>query len=160
MIRVAVYTGSFDPPTLGHIDIVRRAARLFDRLVIGVGANSAKSGLFSADERVALIREETADIAGTEVQTFGGLAVDFARLVGAQAIVRGLRSGSDLDYESQMAGMNAAMAPEVETIFLVAAPALAPITASLVRDVARAGGDVAKFVSANVARQLQVKART
>lgn len=157
MSRIAVYTGSFDPPTLGHLDIARRAARLFDVLVIGVGANSAKTGLFSIDERLALLRAETADMANVEVRAFDGLAVAFARGVGAQAIVRGLRGG-DLAYESPMAGMNAVMVPEVETIFLLAAPALGHITASLVRDVARAGGDVGGFVSERVARQLQVKA--
>ena len=159
MTRIGVYIGSFDPPTLGHLDIVRRAARLVDRLIIGVGSNSAKTGLFDTDERVALLRDETAGIAKVEVCAFDGLAVDFAREVGAQVIVRGLRGGGDLDYESRMAGMNMGMAPEVETMFLLAAPALAPITASLVRDVARAGGDIGGFVSERVARQLQVKAR-
>lgn len=158
MSGVAVYTGSFDPPTLGHLDIVRRAARLFDLLVIGVGINSAKTGLLAIDDRLALLRAETANIGTVEVRTFEGLAVAFAREVGARAIVRGLRDGEDLAYESPMAGMNAAMAPEIETVFLIAAPGLSHITASLVREVARAGGDLSSFVSQGVARQLQVKA--
>jgi len=157
--RVGAYTGSFDPVTLGHLDIIRRAGALVDRLVIGVGANSSKAPLFTQDERVATVRRETADIAGVEVRPFSGLAVDFARAEGATVIVRGLRTGSDLDFEAGMAAMNHRMAPTVETVFLVASPELQPIASSLVRDVARAGGDVTHFVTPAVAAELRAKAR-
>jgi len=157
--RAGVYTGSFDPVTLGHLDIIRRAGALVDRLVIGVGANSAKAPLFSQDERVETVRRETADIAGVEVKPFAGLAIDFARAEGAHLIVRGLRTGSDLDFEAGMAAMNHMMATEIETVFLVASPELQPIASSLVRDVARAGGDVTRFVTPSVAAELRAKAR-
>ena len=160
MSRIAVYTGSFDPPTLGHIDIIHRASKLADRLVIGVSTNSLKSPLFSLDERVALLRREVAAIgAGIEVREFGGLAVAFARSVGAQFVVRGLRSGSDLDYESPMAMMNATMAPEIDTIFLVATPTYGHIASSLVKDVARGGGDIEHFVPAAVAAEIRARTR-
>lgn len=160
MSRVAAYTGSFDPFTLGHLDIVRRAAKLADRLVIGVATNSTKAPLFTLEERVETLRREVAAIADTiEVVPFAGLAVDFARQVGASFIVRGLRSGSDLDYEGQMAAMNQTMAPEVDTIFLVAAPALRPIASSLVKDVARAGGAIEHFVPPAVAADIRARAR-
>ncbi|WP_420142828.1 pantetheine-phosphate adenylyltransferase [Sphingomonas sp.] len=160
MSRVAAFTGTFDPPTLGHVDLIRRAARLADRLVIGVSTNSLKSPLFTLDERVALVRAEAATLSpDVEVRTYDGLAVDFARIVGAHFVVRGLRSGTDLDYESQMAAMNAAMAPEVETLFLVAAPALRPIASSLVKDVARGGGPIEAFVSPAVADAIRAKLR-
>jgi len=158
--RIAVYTGTFDPLTLGHLDIVRRAARLFDRLVIGVSTQSSKSPMFTLEERVAAIRREVAALGGgIEAQSFEGLAVDFARSVGAQAIVRGLRSGTDLDYESQMAAMNGMMADEIETVFLMTAPALRPIASSLVKDVARGGGAIEHFVPAGVAADIRARAR-
>ena len=159
MSRIAVYTGTFDPPTLGHLDIIRRALGLADRLVLGVANNSSKSPLFTLEERVELLRQETAGLGAVEVREFSGLAVDFARAVGARFIVRGLRNGSDLDYESPMAAMNARMAPEIETIFLVAAPAFAHIASSLVKDVARGGGDVDLFVPAAVAVQIRAHTR-
>lgn len=159
MSGIAVYTGTFDPPTLGHLDIIRRALGLADRLVLGVSTNSSKSPLFTLEERVALLRQETEGLGAVEVREFSGLAVDFARAVGARFIVRGLRSGSDLDYESPMAAMNAAMAPEIETIFLAAAPAFAHIASSLVKDVARGGGSVDLFVSPNVAAQIKAHTR-
>jgi len=156
---IAVYTGSFDPLTLGHQDIIRRALRLADRLVLGVANNSGKSPLFTLEERVALLRQETEGLGAVEVREFSGLAVDFARAVGARFIVRGLRSGSDLDYERPMAAMNATMAPEIETIFLAAAPAFAHIASSLVKDVARGGGDVDLFVPPAVAAQIRARTR-
>ena len=159
MSVVGAYTGSFDPMTLGHLDIIRRAMTFIDRLVIGVGANPAKAPLFTQAERVAMVARETADIAGVEVRPFDGLAVDFARNENAGVIVRGLRTGSDLDFEAGMAAMNRMMAGEVETIFLVASPELQPIASSLVRDVARAGGDVTRFVTSTVAAELRAKAR-
>jgi len=159
MSRVAVYAGTFDPPTLGHIDIIRRAIGLADKLVIGVATNSTKSPLFTLEERVAAVTREVAAMGAVEVREFDGLAVAFARSVGARFIVRGLRSGTDLDYESPMAAMNATMAPEIETIFLVAAPAFAHIASSLVKDVARGGGDVDLFVSPAVAAQIRARTR-
>ena len=159
MSGIAVYTGSFDPLTLGHQDIIRRALRLADRLVLGVANNSGKSPLFTLEERVALLRQETEGLGAVEVREFSGLAVDFARAVGARFIVRGLRSGSDLDYERPMAAMNATMAPEIETIFLAAAPAFAHIASSLVKDVARGGGDVDLFVPPAVAAQIRARTR-
>ena len=159
MSGIAVYTGSFDPPTLGHIDIIRRALGLADRLVLGVANNSGKSPLFTLEERVALLRQETQGLGAVEVREFSGLAVDFARAVGARFIVRGLRSGSDLDYERPMAAMNATMAPQIETIFLAAAPAFAHIASSLVKDVARGGGNVDLFVPPAVAAQIRARTR-
>lgn len=159
MSRIAVYTGTFDPPTLGHMDIIQRALGLADTLVLGVANNSSKSPLFTLDERVALLRQETEGLGAVEVREFSGLAVDFARAVGARFIVRGLRSGSDLDYESPMAAMNATMAPQIETIFLAAAPAFAHIASSLVKDVARGGGDVDLFVPPAVAAQIRARTR-
>ena len=160
MTRTAAYTGTFDPLTLGHVDIIRRAARLADKLVIGVSTNSSKTPLFTLEQRVGALRREVDAIGGEiEVREFGGLAVDFARAVGADFVVRGLRSGSDLDYERPMAAMNAAMAPEVETIFLAAAPAFAHIASSLVKDVARGGGDIEHFVPAAVAAEIRAQTR-
>jgi len=158
--RVAVYTGTFDPPTLGHLDIIRRAIKLADKLVIGVSTNSSKSPLFTREQRVALLKAEVAGIDGAiEVLEFEGLAVAFARSVGAEFVVRGLRSGTDLDYESPMAAMNATMAPEIETIFLAASPAFAHIASSLVKDVARGGGEIDHFVPPAVAAEIRARSR-
>jgi pantetheine-phosphate adenylyltransferase len=159
MSRTAVYTGTFDPPTLGHIDIITRALKLADRLVIGVADNSGKSPLFTLEERVAALKQEVGGLGAVEVRAFSGLAVDFACAVGARFIVRGLRSGTDLDYEKPMAAMNATMAPEIETIFLAAAPAFAHIASSLVKDVARGGGDVGLFVPPAVAAKIRARTR-
>ena len=160
MSGIAVYTGTFDPPTLGHLDIIRRALKLADKLVLGVASNSSKSPFFTLEERVALLRQETEGLGAVEVREFDGLAVDFARSVGARFIVRGLRSGSDLDYERPMAAMNATMAPQIETIFLAAAPAFAHIASSLVKDVARGGGEVDLFVPPAVAAQIRARTRS
>jgi pantetheine-phosphate adenylyltransferase len=158
MARVGVYPGTFDPPTLGHLDIIGRATLLFDRLVVGVFTNSSKAPLFTLEERLLLLAREVATLPGTiEVVICQGLLVDFARIHGAQAIVRGLRSSTDFDYESQMTGMNRAMAPDIDTVFLVAEAALQPIASSLVKDVAKAGGDVHRFVSAGVAQDMMAK---
>ena len=158
MSRAAVYTGTFDPPTLGHLDIIARAAGLFDRLVIGVGANSGKQPLFDRDTRLAILRREAAGIEGAiEIKPFDGLAVDFAEAEGAIALVRGLRGPGDLAFEQAMAGMNGAMKPAIDTVFLVARPALAAIASSLVKEVARGHGDVAKFVTAAVAADIAAR---
>ena len=152
MSRIAVYTGTFDPLTLGHLDIIARGARLVDRLVIGLPTHSSKAPMFTLEERIATVEREVAGIAGIiEVRRFEGLAVGFAREVGARIILRGLRSGADFDYEDQMASMNATMAEEVETVFLVAAPGLRSIASTLVKEVARGGGGVEHFVPPLVA---------
>jgi pantetheine-phosphate adenylyltransferase len=162
MPPTALYAGSFDPVTNGHLDVVRHAARLAGRLVIAIGVHPGKVPLFSADERVAMI-EETCGVmvreAGCEFAciTFNDLAVATARRVGATVLIRGLRDGTDLDYEMQLAGMNAAMAPEVQTVFLPASPLVRPITATLVRQIAGMGGDVSTFVPAAIAARLKQK---
>ncbi|WP_404710535.1 pantetheine-phosphate adenylyltransferase [Sphingomonas sp. MMS24-J13] len=160
MKRVAVYTGTFDPLTLGHLDIIRRAIALVDKLVIGLPTQSSKSPLFSPEERLAVVRREVAALPGEiEVRQFDGLAVSFASSVGAHIIVRGLRSGADFDYEDQMAAMNATMAPDIETIFLVAAPGLRSIASSLVKEVARGHGVVEHFVPPAVAADIYARLR-
>lgn len=160
--RIALYTGSFDPVTNGHLDVIRHASRLADELVVGIGVHPGKSPLFSAEERQALLTEVCEPIARSEncafrTITFDDLAVWAARRVGASLFIRGLRDGTDLDYEMQMAGMNAAMAPEVQTVFLPASPTVRPITATLVRQIALMGGDVTSFVPPAVARALAGK---
>ncbi|WP_108680680.1 pantetheine-phosphate adenylyltransferase [Methyloceanibacter sp. wino2] len=150
-MRVGFYPGSFDPVTLGHVDIVRRAAHLIDRLVIAIGGHHSKGPFFTADERVALARESLAPVARElgielEVMVYDGLTVEAARSVGATVVFRGLRDAGDFDYEMQMAGMNAALAPEIETVFLAASPGTRHIAASLVRQIAAMGGDVSPFV--------------
>jgi pantetheine-phosphate adenylyltransferase len=162
MSRTAFYAGSFDPPTNGHLDMVERAMHLCDRLVVGVGVNPLKAGLFSTDERMAMIHAAAASlIARTGVKlealVFSGLAVEAARQAGADMIVRGLRDGADFDYEMQMAGMNGEMAPQLPTVFLPASPRVRHITATLVRQVASMGGDASLFVPPNVAAALAAK---
>lgn len=160
MSRIAVYTGTFDPLTLGHLDIIRRALQLVDRLVIGLPTQSSKSPLFTPAERLDIVRREVAGLPGDiEVLPFDGLAVSFASSVGAQIIVRGLRSGADFDYEDQMAAMNATMAPDIETIFLVASPHLRSISSSLVKEVARGHGEVEHFVPPVVAAEIRARLR-
>jgi len=156
--RVAVYPGSFDPITRGHEDLVRRSLAFADRVVIAVAVNSAKAPLFSVDERVALIRQAVAHPA-VDVQSFEGLLVDFARRVGASLLVRGLRAVSDFEYEFQMALMNRNLAPQLETVFLVPAFDLTYLSSSLVREVARYGGDVASLVHPAVLEALKRKYR-
>jgi pantetheine-phosphate adenylyltransferase len=162
MFRVAFYSGSFDPLTNGHLDVIAHAAALCDRLVIGVGTNPNKAGLFAVEERLALIREAaepsvTRESCELEVLGFTGLAIEAARAAGARLIVRGLRDSTDFDYEMQMAGMNGAMAPELRTVFLPASSPVRPITATLVRQVAAMGGDVSSFAPANVVAALKAK---
>ncbi len=164
MARTALYTGSFDPVTLGHVDVVRHACRLADRLVIAIGVHPGKAPMFSADERAAMLRETCGPLAAgegiaLEVVTFEGLAVEAAARHGATLIVRGVRDATDLDYEMQMAAMNEAMMPDVQTIFLPASPAVRPITATLVRQIAAMGGDASPFVPPGVADRLRSKAR-
>ena len=160
--RIALFAGSFDPITNGHLDVVAKAMRLADRLVLAVGIHPGKASLFSADERVAMIDEICAPIARaagceTATVTFADLVIKAAQRAGATLLVRGVRDVTDFDYEMQMAGMNAAMAPDIQTIFLPAAPAVRPITATLVRQIAGMGGDVSAFVPATVAARLKKK---
>jgi pantetheine-phosphate adenylyltransferase len=162
MPRIALYAGSFDPVTNGHIDVVRQAVRLADRLVLAIGVHPGKAPLFSADERLAMLEETCVPIAKEAscelaCTTFGDLVVTAARRAGASVLIRGLRDGIDFDYEMHMAGMNAAMAPQVQTVFLPASPAVRPITATLVRQIAGMGGDVSAFVPAAVAARLAKK---
>ena len=166
MTRTALYTGTFDPVTNGHLDVVRHACRLVDRLVLAIGIHSSKAPIFAPEERADMLRRVCGPVAegeGTtlEVVTFDDLAVDAARRHGATILIRGLRDGTDLDYEMQMAGMNETMAPEVQTVFFPASPLVRPITATLVRQIAAMGGDVSGFVPALVHDRLKAKfART
>jgi len=162
MPRIAFYSGSFDPMTNGHLDVMSQAAAFCDKLVVGVGAHPTKAGLFTVEERLAMIVDAAGDAlarenCALEVVSFSGLAIEAARAAGARIIVRGLRDSTDFDYEMQMAGMNAAMAPQIQTVFLPAAPAVRPITATLVRQIAGMGGDVSSFVPAPVAARLKKK---
>jgi pantetheine-phosphate adenylyltransferase len=163
-MRTGLYPGTFDPLTLGHLDIIRRALRLVDRLVIGVAINRDKGPLFSLEERVAMVERECAALAraaGATVIThpFENLLIDCARDVGATLIVRGLRAVSDFEYEFQMVGMNRAMSDEIETVFLMADAHHQAIASRLVKEIARLGGDVRPFVPASVARELGAKLR-
>ena len=162
MPRVAFYAGSFDPVTNGHIDVVRQAVRLADLLVLAIGVHPGKAPLFSAEERLAMLLDTCGPIAkqaGCEFDcvTFDDLVVTAAARAGAGMLIRGLRDGTDLDYEMQMAGMNGAMAPQIQTVFLPASPGVRPITATLVRQIALMGGDVSHFVPASVAARLKAK---
>ena len=162
MPRTALFAGSFDPITLGHLDVVRNAVRLVDRLVLAVGTHPGKAPLFSADERLAMLEEICGPVAreaACELSciTFADLVVAAARRAGATILLRGIRDTTDFDYEMQMAGMNGAMAPQLQTIFLPASPAVRPITATLVRQIAGMGGDVSAFVPLQVAARLQAK---
>ena len=145
--RFGVYPGTFDPITLGHIDIIRRGAKLVDRLVVGVTTNPSKSPMFTLDERMAMVRREVASIDGDiGVVAFDSLLMDFAEREGARVIVRGLRAVADFEYEYQMAGMNQQINPRVETVFLMADVALQPIASRLVKEIALFGGEIGKFV--------------
>jgi pantetheine-phosphate adenylyltransferase len=151
-MRTGVYPGTFDPVTLGHMDIIRRGAKLVDRLVIGVTTNPAKSPMFSVDERMAMVRREIGGIGGeVEVVSFDSLLMDFAEREGASVIVRGLRAVADFEYEYQMAGMNQQLNDRIETVFLMADVSLQPIASRLVKEIALYGGDIGKFVSPSVA---------
>ena len=161
MTRTVLYSGSFDPVTDGHVDVLAQALDVADRVVVAIGVHPAKTPLFSFEERVEMIAEAVSDLGidpgRVEVIAFSDLVIDAARRAGASAIVRGLRDGTDLDYEMQMAGMNGAMAPTIRTLFLPASPKVRHITATLVRQIAKMGGDVAPFVSPAVARRLAAR---
>jgi pantetheine-phosphate adenylyltransferase len=157
--RVAIYPGSFDPPTNGHLDIVQRASRLFDRVVIGVGRNLSKKTVFTADERVSLMKEACAGVKNVEVVTFDSLQVEFAREVGATFIIRGIRALSDFEFEFEMANMNRLLAEELEMVFLMTAPEYLFVSASRVKELVAFGAPVDKLVPANVAKALAKKAK-
>ena len=153
--RIGVYPGTFDPITLGHMDIIRRGAKLVDRLVVGVTTNASKSPMFSIDERMASVQREVAGVDGDiEVVSFDSLLMDFAERQGAKVIVRGLRAVADFEYEYQMAGMNQQINPRVETVFLMADVALQPIASKLVKEIALYGGDIRKFVPPRVSAEV------
>ncbi|WP_445505130.1 pantetheine-phosphate adenylyltransferase [Microvirga sp. G4-2] len=162
MTRTALYTGSFDPVTNGHLDVLRQACSVADRIVVAIGVHSSKAPIFSAEERAEMLRAVCGPVllskgVELEVATFSDLAVDAAKRHGASLIIRGLRDGTDFNYEIQMASMNATMAPDVQTLFFPASPPVRPITATLVRQIAAMGGDVSAFVPALVAERLKAK---
>jgi pantetheine-phosphate adenylyltransferase len=158
--RIGLYPGTFDPVTLGHLDIIKRAVKLVDHLVIGVANNPSKTQAFSIDARVAMLRAETAPLAGDgratiAVDTFDTLLIQFAKKVGASMIIRGLRAVSDFEYEFQMVGMNQRLAPDIETVFLMADPRHQAIASRLVKEIASFGGDVSSFTTPAVAAALK-----
>ncbi len=162
MPRTALYPGSFDPVTNGHLDVVRHSVTLCDRLIVAIAVNPNKKPLFSVEERLTMIQEVFGPVAASagcafDCITFDDLTVAAAKRAGATILIRGLRDGTDLDYEMQIAGMNETMAPEVRTVFLPASPMVRPITATLVRQIAAMGGDVSNFVPKAVAKRLKAK---
>jgi len=153
--RIGIYPGSFDPPTNGHVDIVRRAASLFDEVIVGVGVNLAKKTMFSADERVAMMRESTADCDNVRVEPFDGLQFEFARKHQAKFIIRGIRALSDFEFEFEMANMNGLLAPEVEMVFLMTSPEYLFVSASRVKELHAFGADVSPLVPPQVLKRLK-----
>jgi pantetheine-phosphate adenylyltransferase len=165
MRHIGLYPGTFDPLTLGHLDIIKRAVKLVDHLVIGVASNPSKSPMFTLEERVAMVRSETAPLGGDRratisVETFDCLLMQFAEQVGAAVIVRGLRAVSDFEYEFQMVGMNQRLNPEIETVFLMADPRHQAIASKLVKEIALLGGNVAPFTTPHVAKLLAERTKS
>ncbi|MBI4957011.1 MAG: pantetheine-phosphate adenylyltransferase [Myxococcales bacterium] len=157
MSSLAIYVGSFDPVTFGHLDLVHRAAKLFDRVVVAVGVHPSRKVLFSIDERLGLLRQVTAEIANVEIDSFQGLAVAYCARRGARVMVRGLRVSMDFEYELQIAQANADMAPQIDTVFLPTASRYAFVTGSLVREIASHGGDVSRYAPPVVCQALASK---
>ncbi len=153
--RIAIYPGSFDPPTNGHMDIVERSARLFDRVVVGVGRNLAKKTVFDADQRIALMEEACRKLSNVEVRSFDGLQVDFAKECGASFIIRGIRALSDFEFEFEMGNMNRQLAPGIEMVYLMTAPEYLFLSASRVKELVAFGAPVERYVPANVAAALR-----
>jgi len=160
--RVGIYPGTFDPITLGHADIIRRGSKLVDRLIIGVTTNPSKSPMFTADERLAIVEREVANLglANVEVTAFNALLVKFAQKQGASVLIRGLRAVADFEYEYQMAGMNQQLDETIETIFLMADVGLQPIASKLVKEIALFGGDITRFVSPQVRDDVLARVET
>lgn len=155
--RIAVYTGTFDPVHNGHLDVIRRGSRVFDRLIVGVGINPDKGTLFDPDERVALIQAITGDLKNVEVRHFPGLTVRFVREAGASVMLRGLRTLSDMEYEFTMSLMNLNLDPDIETVFLMAREEYSHVSSSLLRQIATLGGDLTKFLPEPVQKGLMAK---
>jgi len=153
----AVYPGSFDPVTLGHLDIIERTAQIMDRVVVGVLINRKKTPLFSVEERVNMLKSVTAHLPNVEVKAFDGLTIDFARENGAKAIVRGLRAITDFEYELQLAQTNRVMAPEIDTLFLTTGLKYSYLRSSMVKEIAAYGGDISAFLAPEVARRVEEK---
>ena len=160
--RIGLYPGTFDPITLGHADIIRRGAKLVDRLIVGVTTNPAKDPMFSPEERIEMVRAEVErlGIGNVEVEGFNALLVKYARKIGATVLIRGLRAVADFEYEYQMAGMNQQLDDEVETVFLMADVSLQPIASKLVKEIALFGGDIAPFVSPEVRDLVEARVTT
>jgi len=154
-VRRVIYPGSFDPITNGHLDVINRAATLFDEVVVAIAFNEQKQGLFTAEERLALIREVSGAMPNIRIAQFDGLLMDFARKEGATAVVRGLRAVSDFEFEFQMALMNRKLEPQIETIFLMPAEKYTYLSSRIVKEIARLGGDVSSFVPVSVAKALR-----
>ena len=156
-MRVAVYPGSFDPITYGHLDVVRRSSLMFDRLVIAVLNNSGKNPLFSVDERVKMIEEVTKEFPNVEVDSFDGLLVDYVRTKQAQVIVRGLRAVTDFEYELQMAQTNRVLAPDIDTVFLTTSLEYAYLSSTIMKEVAKFNGDLSKFAPPEIIEAVKAK---
>ena len=156
-MKTAIYPGSFDPVTLGHYDIIERSSKIFDKVIVGVLINSAKSPLFSVEERVKMLEDVTADLPNVEIKSFNGLLIDFVRQNEANVIVRGLRAVTDFDYELQLAQMNRVIAPEIDTLFLTTNLKYAYLSSSMVKEVAMYGGDISEFLEPAIADKVRAK---
>ena len=156
-MKTAIYPGSFDPVTLGHYDIIERSSKIFDKLIVGVLNNNAKSPLFSVEERVNMLKDVTSHFPNVEVQSFAGLLIDFVRSNDANVIVRGLRAITDFEYELQLAQMNRVIAPEIDTLFLTTNLKYAYLSSSMAKEVAMYGGDISSFLSPEIAEKVREK---
>lgn len=157
MMTTAIYPGSFDPVTYGHIDIIKRASRIADRVVVGVLRNSSKEPMFTEEERVEMIRESVRELDNVDVMTFSGLTVDFAKSLNASFIVRGLRAVTDFEYELQLAQTNQKLSPEIDTVFFTTNLKYAYLSSSLVKEVSKFGGDISEFVPEHVVKRIHDK---
>lgn len=156
-MKIAIYPGSFDPITKGHLDVLKTSSEIFDKVIIAVSRNSQKSGLLTVEERVDLIKASISDLTNVEVDSFEGLTVEYAKLKGAQVLIRGLRAVSDFEYEMQLSQTNSALSAEIKTVFLITKPKYNFISSSTVKDIALLGGDISKFVPDPVNEYLNLK---